>query len=455
MKNLLTFSIFFMLASIIIYSQSWKEQTVSVPSNSLVSFSIVDNNICWAFWSTSYASSTQFKNGVIRSTDYGETWSGGEIPEIEMGIIMWIEALDANTAFIVVENWAGAGLQGIYKTTDGGNKWLRDTVAYANSQFGAGYIHFFDKNNGVVVGERNFGTGFDIYTTTNGGSNWTVVPQANIPPAFTNEAIQTTPMGVYKDNIWLTTLPAAGHGPRIFKTTDKGYHWSVIAPPGLTDKYYISVALQDENNGLMVAFTLNQGKISKTTDGGKTWTAIGSPDGLIPNFIVHIPETASSYVVANDANFAGGPGGSAFTLDEGKTWNIIDNKNHIAPSFYSTSVGWSSSWASNTIYKFTGSLTAISDGSKSENVNSYSLSQNYPNPFNPTTTIKYSLKERSNVKITLVNVIGEVISILVNEEKGPGEYQINFDAKNLPSGVYFYKIEASKYSSVKKMMLVK
>lgn len=456
MKNLLTISFLLLLCSIIIFPQSWQEQSVSVPSEVLVGpFSIVNENVCWASWSTSYVSSTQFKNGVIRSTDGGNTWSGGEIPKIETGIILWIEALDANTAFMTVQNWAGTGVQGIYKTTNGGNKWVRDTITYAKSPIGPTYIRFFDKNNGVVVGERNYGAGFDIYTTTNGGSNWNVVPQTNIPPAYTNELVQTTPMGEYGDCIWLTTVPAPSHGPRIFKSTDKGYHWTVIEPPGLTDKYLISAAFQDENNGLMVEFSYNKGKILKTTDGGKAWNAIGSPTGMVPNFIVYVPGTASSYLVANDANFAGGPGGSAYSLDEGGTWTNLDNKNHIAPCFYSASVGWSSSWSSNTVYKFSGSLTDVQDGSKIGNVNSYSLSQNYPNPFNPVTTINYSIKESTNVKITILNILGEEVSTLLNEEKAPGEYQIKFNAVALPSGVYFYKITAGNFTDVKKMLLLK
>ncbi len=324
MKKLLTILAFLFFASAIIYSQTWQAKTISVPSNVLVGpFSIVNKNVTWAMWSTSYISNTQFKNGVIRTTDGGETWSGGEILETETGIGMWIDALNADTAFLVVENWAGTGRQGIYKTTNGGNTWSRNKLAYASSPTGAGYIHFFDKNNGVVVGEKNKGAGFEIYTTTNGGLNWNLVPQTNIPPAYADEYIQTTPMGVYKDNIWLTTLPGPNHGPRIFKTSDKGYHWTATEPSGLTNDYLISLAFQDENKGMMVEFTYNEGKILKTSNGGETWTEISSPDSLKPNFIVHFPGTVSSYLVANDGNFAGGPGGSAYTTDEGVTWKLI------------------------------------------------------------------------------------------------------------------------------------
>jgi hypothetical protein len=85
----------------------------------------------------------------------------------------------------------------------------------------------------------------------------------------------------------------------------------------------------------------------------------------------------------------------------------------------------------------------------------YSLSQNYPNPFNPSTTIKYSIPSSSLVKIKLFNMLGQEISELVNQEQESGDYEITFDAANLPSGVYFYTIEASNFAQTRKMVLLK
>ncbi|HSL88148.1 MAG TPA: lectin like domain-containing protein, partial [Ignavibacteriaceae bacterium] len=85
----------------------------------------------------------------------------------------------------------------------------------------------------------------------------------------------------------------------------------------------------------------------------------------------------------------------------------------------------------------------------------YLLDQNYPNPFNPATTIGYGIKEKSDVTITIINAVGEQIIVLLNEEKEAGYYQLNFDASDLPSGIYFYQLKAGVYSAVKKMILVK
>jgi hypothetical protein len=85
----------------------------------------------------------------------------------------------------------------------------------------------------------------------------------------------------------------------------------------------------------------------------------------------------------------------------------------------------------------------------------FTLKQNYPNPFNPTTTIEFEIPERVNVKLIVYDILAREISTLVDKELEPGKYKVDFDAKNLPSGVYFYRLEAGKFASVKKMVLVR
>jgi hypothetical protein len=81
--------------------------------------------------------------------------------------------------------------------------------------------------------------------------------------------------------------------------------------------------------------------------------------------------------------------------------------------------------------------------------------QNYPNPFNPSTKIKFGLPDDANVTLEVYNVVGEKIATLVNGYLKKGYHEITFDAQELQSGVYFYKISAGKFSSVKKMLLIK
>jgi len=85
----------------------------------------------------------------------------------------------------------------------------------------------------------------------------------------------------------------------------------------------------------------------------------------------------------------------------------------------------------------------------------FGLSQNYPNPFNPSTTIKYSIPKVSFVSLKVYNIVGEEVSVLVSEQINAGFYEIEFDAANLPSGVYFYRLQAGSFVETKKMVLMK
>ncbi len=86
---------------------------------------------------------------------------------------------------------------------------------------------------------------------------------------------------------------------------------------------------------------------------------------------------------------------------------------------------------------------------------SFSLSQNYPNPFNPTTIIDFAIAKQSNVTLNVYNAIGQKVAELVNGNMNAGTYEASFDATNLSSGIYFYKLSASNFVSIKKMMLLK
>ncbi|MBL1214443.1 MAG: T9SS type A sorting domain-containing protein [Ignavibacteriae bacterium] len=86
---------------------------------------------------------------------------------------------------------------------------------------------------------------------------------------------------------------------------------------------------------------------------------------------------------------------------------------------------------------------------------SFELSQNFPNPFNPTTNIRFTLPEASNVQLKVFNTLGEEVASLTNNLFEAGVHNITFDASNFISGVYFYKLEADNFVQVKKMMLLK
>jgi hypothetical protein len=100
-----------------------------------------------------------------------------------------------------------------------------------------------------------------------------------------------------------------------------------------------------------------------------------------------------------------------------------------------------------------GQLVSVSEVNQA--VNSFNLYQNYPNPFNPSTVISYRLPVTSNVTLKVYDVLGNEIATLVDEEKPAGEYEVEFVASRLPSGIYFYQLKVGSFLQTKKMMLLK
>jgi hypothetical protein len=98
-------------------------------------------------------------------------------------------------------------------------------------------------------------------------------------------------------------------------------------------------------------------------------------------------------------------------------------------------------------------ITGIADENKIPE--KYALGQNFPNPFNPSTKIQYALPKGGLTKITLYDLLGRKIKTLVNREVEAGYHEIDFDATDLPSGIYFYRIQSGKFTQTKKMILMK
>jgi len=85
----------------------------------------------------------------------------------------------------------------------------------------------------------------------------------------------------------------------------------------------------------------------------------------------------------------------------------------------------------------------------------FALEQNFPNPFNPSTTIRYALPSSTHVKLTVYNILGQIVSELVNEEQSAGWKEVKWNASNFASGVYLYTLQADRFVSAKKLLLLK
>lgn len=156
--------------------------------------------------------------------------------------------------------------------------------------------------------------------------------------------------------------------------------------------------------------------------------------------------------VKSDANW------NMFT-DDGKFVRVDDKgEAHISVAYaclscHSTkNIAWASEYA-DAIHKEASDVSMpLAQG---EAPRTFALKQNYPNPFNPTTTIPFDIKESALVEMRLFNAAGQQVALLLNERLPAGQYQVNFSADGLPSGVYLYTLKANDFMTSKKMLLVK
>jgi hypothetical protein len=102
-----------------------------------------------------------------------------------------------------------------------------------------------------------------------------------------------------------------------------------------------------------------------------------------------------------------------------------------------------------------GYVVSVTEESFETLPHSFILNQNYPNPFNPTTTIRFEIPQRSYVRLTVYDILGREVNLLVNKVEEAGYRSISFDASNLPSGIYFYRLQAGTFTDVKKMLMIK
>ena len=148
-----------------------------------------------------------------------------------------------------------------------------------------------------------------------------------------------------------------------------------------------------------------------------------------------------------------GPAGSNVNSNGLFTWKPTEDQDG---QIYTITVQATDGQLSTTTSQFIGASSTITGVAETNNIpTEYNLFQNYPNPFNPTTSIQFSIPKESFVKLSVYNVIGQEVRVLVNKNMSAGNYKINFNASELNSGVYLYRIETADYTSVRKMVLVK
>jgi hypothetical protein len=192
------------------------------------------------------------------------------------------------------------------------------------------------------------------------------------------------------------------------------------------------------------------GTILRTTDGGTTWMSQSSGT---KNYLYGV------FFTDSNRGTAVGVGGTILrTTDGGATWmsQSSGTTNNLYGVFFTDFNKGTAVGSGGTILStFTGGTTWVPKTETSQIPSAFVLQQNYPNPFNPGTTINYKLKNKGYVKLTIFDLSGRLVKILVDRNQNIGNYSVTFYAADLASGIYIYKLGVGSSEQSRKMLLLR
>jgi photosystem II stability/assembly factor-like uncharacterized protein len=402
---------------------NWYQQFLpNLPNFQVSDIYFLDSLTGWAV--TGNTNSNDTSGYILKTTNGGDNWT---LKFTDVRDFSRVKFLTADTGFVTGGYGNGAR---IYKSSDGGDNWSPINIP------GGGQIYFNDMSvlnqDTIWVVTDNFLLG-GVYRTTDGGQNW-------IHP----EGFQ--PNRIYMFNRNLGFISSSG----LKRTIDGGITWSQIpSQNGFMDMYFIDSLTGWKANGDM----------KKTTDGGFNWVTQTLPYGgnIITTGISRFSNVSRDTIwgVGGWVFYPGnGNRGMVYrTTNGGTNWlyQIPDTSIRISVYLYNKFINRQKGWAyagTTGIHTTTGGdttfLVPISQTS-SQIPKEYKLFQNYPNPFNYSSKFKVLItsnvkRQTSDVKVKVYDITGREVLIVLDKKLSPGEYEITFDAKELPSGVYFYSL---------------
>lgn len=393
---------------------------------------------------------------VYKTSNGGDNWAqvlGLGFPYYWYGV----HALSPDTVVIAGFNNQGAINTGVVRwSLNGGTTWSSDIVLRRQGS-GVGWldkVHFFNQNTGIVFNALSGA----CYITTTGGKDttaWTFVV-INSGGAWISGNVDAQSSGrIYATGIYFC------------RSTNFGANW--VTGPSADNIFDGGVDFLDFNNlfgwtgGGQISAPVS-GWTHRTTDGGTTW---GPRQNVFsyPIRAVYFFNENSGFAIGG--NVFGDLGGIHSTSNGGANWNLeintsaemfsMDYKLISADSIDVWCVGSTggSTGYTGKLYKARiQNLLGVKQVS-SQAPDQYMLMQNYPNPFNPITSFGFRIVDFGLVKLSVFDILGNEVAIILNKNMQAGEYSVSFNGSSLPSGVYFYQLEAGQFKDVKKMMLVK
>lgn len=357
-KNLLLI-IAFTAISLSLMAQ-WAEQATgfATASRGIRYISAVDAQIAWAAAYDGSGSGAACQDFCV-TTNGGNLWTPHTISGISALEIAMISAVSDQKAWAAIFPPGSTTTgQGIYKTTDGGVSWTRQTTAtFSNAASFVDVVHFFDPGLGFCMGDPINGD-FEIYTTDDGGTTWTAVPGSQIPNPVSGEFGIISYYSAVGDIVWFGTNKG-----RVYKSIDNGHNWTVSAISGWGSKY-TQPYFRDAMNGIcMDKSNGTTGAMVRTTDGGATWTPITTTGQVFTNDMAYVPNsdpTAPAWITTGAAT---GMTGVTYSFNDGTAWNDMSatlGTQFLATAWINDSVGYAGGFNTDAttggMFKFTSSL---------------------------------------------------------------------------------------------------
>lgn len=333
-----------------------------------------------------------------------------------------------------INNNIGFGYRyGILKTVDMGDSWENVTPEGYHAFFN---MYFITDSIGYIVGDKG-----EIFVTRNQGSSWLDISYQKGD-------------GIYLYSIYFSDTNNGwiyGNGFKL-KTSDGGNSWLKEN----ADYNIREIKFFDANFG----YALIGGgyKILKTLNGGNNWEIITTPNSIAQGSIFFLSKDIG-YISGGIANNNYLYGRIYKTTDGCKTWKPVYASKFSSVVgkmfFLDEKHGWAISTLGllKTIKR--GIITSVENLFTKSNVNDFNLFPNYPNPFNPSTTIEYNINKPSEVRLIIYDVLGREIKSIFNEFKDAGHYKVIFNGKDLPSGIYYYRLVTENNYQTKPMILLK
>lgn len=314
---------------------------------------------------------------------------------------------------------AGTNGSGVFLSVNNGQNWVTNSVLDGKTIFSL-------SANDNIIFAGTFGNG--VYRSSDYGLSW-------LQTSMQSQIVSSI---VINGNNVFAGCKLFANG--VFRSTNNGLNWTQT-PLNNIEVYSLAIS---GNNIFAGAYGLYL-----STNNGQNWALTSWNNAAI-----------FSFAIDGTKIFAGTyDSGVYLSTNNGQNW-IQRNEgwDSIIPTVNALLI------ANNYIYAGTEGHSLwrrpLSDFVGINNISteiplSYSLCQNYPNPFNPSTNIRYQVKNKEIVKISVFDMLGKEIETLVNEKQSPGTYEVSWNGSAYPSGVYYYKINSGDYSETRKMVLIK